>query len=1222
MKKLGLGLGILIVILIGAILVVPSFLNWNEYKDQIEQTASEYSGRDVRIKGDISLTLLPTSALSVKDVTVTNLDGGRAEYMLSLKSLDVKVSFPSVISSLFGGKIKVEKFILVDPVVALEILADGRVNWDMGGSPSDGSTPTTTSADISLDKFQIVNGQISFENMTTRQMELLRKINANVKVKSINGPFEVSGSAKYKELDAQMSFSLGKSRPGKKVPVNIVMTMLNEQVTAKLLGGVILSGKDSVFSGKLDVKAQDAGDIFTAIDRFKGRTPQSATKPVLKVGQDFAFDTVVEVTSEKVLVKDVNIRMGQSRGQGNAQVSLGETVNILAALSVNKLDMDPLLTAFAQQKNAQPLIGGNDSGNGTGQGSEQDLLSHLSGKLDLKLGALKYNGKLASQISLKLLVKDSIVEISTIQARMPGGSALTFKGQITQMPVADPKEDSAGKENQQAGQVMLTGDMSLNASNLRGLLNWLKVDVAQVPSGKLAQFSYKSSLKVTPDLMQLYGMNGKLDAMTFKGGVSYAFGGRPSYGISLDFRNLNLDSYLAKDTTKSKSKIDFSKSLAILDEFDASYKLALSNVTVGGVKIHSGQLEGLLLGGALSAKKIQVTDAAGINLTASGSGKNFSSKPEFSLNLSAEAKSLSTLQRLLKLEGDFDLRTLGPTKVKGRISSTFAKMEVNLKSTIGGNKLDVKGTIRSATLKKFPEIGSVDLEVDGKSTSLAALIDQLNLPMTKPRPGDDRPVRVRGRVKASSDLIDIDGALNIAAGEILIKGRSKGKGKMASLDLTLDLKGKETREFIRGLGIDFQPSAGKLGLIALKMKVIGTGDQYAFSNIVGDVGPVKLSGTGKLNMGRKIPYFDFNLKAGAIPLHDFLKAGDKKLSQKNRKKNKAIYGQWTKQAMDLSLLSAYEGRARISAASLQFNNYLFDKPTFETILKDGILSVNNFTGRLFGGDVLLSGRFGGVPNADMSLNVTLKKASLSQAAKSSAGVAPVTGFFDLSGKFTGRGKSQFDMISSLSGEGKIIASPGLISGIDIPALSSQLTEMDTNNDFLKLLGTTLSGGETPYKGGVSNITVKNGKVGFSPFDIELDGAKSKVKMAVDLLNWTIRSDGRLSLVDHPNAPPIGVSIRGDVSNPSIIYKTDRLKKYVGAKIASKMLQKLVGGEGGLEGLFGGQPKKNAPVPMAPATNETGQVAPKEKLKPVEEFGKRLLQKLFEKKSDPKSTSSP
>lgn len=1222
LKKFGLGLGSVIVILIGAVLIVPGFLNWNEYKDQIEKTASDFSGRNVVIKGDISLALLPTSALSVKDVTVTNLDGGRAEYFLSLKSLEIKVSFTSVISSLFGGKVRVEKFILIDPVVALEVLPDGRANWQLGGA-APGEQSQNASADISLDKFQIKGGQVSFEDMASGQRELLRKINANVKVKSINGPFNVEGSAKYRGLDAELSFSLGKIRPGKKVPVNMVMTMLDGRLKTNMTGGVILSGPDSSFAGKLAVTASDAGDLFNVVDRLKGQKPPS----VIRTGQDFAFDAVVVVAADSIAVKDLNMRMGQSRGQGAAEISFGQKtgdqetdsqINILAALSINKLDMDPLLTAFTEQQK-QPLTETVTADDGPdGQRAGPDLLSRLSGKLDLKLGALKYNGKVASQIAVGLLARDGVVDISTIQARMPGGSALAFTGQITP------------PENRKEGAPTLTGDISLNASNLRGLLSWLKADVEEIPSGQLVQFSYKSGIKVTPDLLQLYAIEGKLDALSFKGGVSYALEGRPSYGLSLDIRNFNLDSYVAQESRLPNQKTDLKKSLSLLDEFDASYNIALSNVTVRGMKIRSAQLDGLLLGGILDAKVIKLKDAAGINFTASAQGQNFSSKPELMVKLSADAKSLSLLQRMLKLDDQFDLGRLGQMKLDGTMTTTLEKMDVNLTSSFGASRFGVKGTMRSATLKQFPEIGSADLAIDGSSTSLAALIDQLDLPMTRPRAKDDRPVALKGRIKASSDFVDLNGRINIAAGEIIIKGRRRGTGKAASLDVALDLRGSETREFIRGLGIDFQPSVRKLGPIALKMKVTGSGDQYAFSNIVGDVGTVKLNGSGKLNMAEEKPYFDFNLKAGEIPLHNFLTGdlgGDSGRDfgrdfGKASKKNTPVHGQWTRTAMDLSVLSAYDGRARVSAASLRYNDYVFEKPTFEMLLKDGVVSINSFTGRLFGGDVAMSGRFGGVGKPKMAMTMTLKKASLAQATKSSAGIAPVTGFFDFSGEFTGAGISQHDMISSLSGNGNIVASPGLINGIDIPALSKKLSEMNSNGDFLNLLGATLSGGQTSYNGGVSTIVTKDGKVQFSPFDIELDGAQSNVKMAIDLVNWTIRSDGNLSLILHPTAPPIGVIITGGISNPDVVYKTERLKKYVGAKIAANMLQKLVGGGDGLQGIFGNQPKAEEAATVAPTEDKTNQPVPVEKPKPLEDFGQQLLQKLFKRKPEQKDEPNP
>lgn len=1232
MKKLGIGFGILIVVLVGVILIVPSFLNWNEYKTQFEQAATDFTGRDVEIKGDISLSLLPMAALSVKDITVFNMDGGKAEYLLSLKSLDIQVSFPSVLSSIFGGRVKIKKFILVDPIIAMEVLSDGRANWVLNANDP-GTEQQTATKDISLDNFQIVNGQISFEDMTSHQIGLLRKINANVQAKSINGPFIVDGSARYKGLGVDLNLNLGKHRQGKKMPVKLAITMLDRRISANVIGGVMLDEKSPSFAGKLEITASDAGDVLNATDRFKGlKNPAH-----LKTGQDFALETMINAKRDELSASELNIRIGQSRGQGNGHIAFGEEINLQAALSVNKLDMDPLLSAFGEYQNIRaneksPLPRAED-----GQIDTNNIVNRLSGNIDLKLGALKYNGKIASQIAVKLLAKEGMIGIPAIQARMPGGASLFFKGRIT--------PPDAQKESQ----VTLTGDMAVNASNLRGLLNWLKVDTADIPAGQLAQFSYKSGLKMTSDLLQLYEMDGTLDAVNYKGGISYAISGRPSYGINLDVKNLNLDSYMTSnnlpesgpktspktspktgpktgpENKKTDHAYDLKKIFARLSEFDANYEIALSNITAGGIKIRSGQLKGLLLGGALDAKTIKFQDVSGINIDASGTGANFGSKPAVTVNFSADAKSLAGLQRNINRDNFIDLRKLGKMKLSGAISSTLEKMDVDLKSSFGVKKLDVAGTIRSATLKKFPDIGSADLEIDMQSMSLAALVDQLDLSLNKPRAADDRPVRLRANIKASPDIIDIDGKMNVAAGEILISGRKKGKGKSETVDLTLDMKGAETKEFIRGLGVDFKPSARKLGAIALKVKVAGVGDQYIFSNIVGDVGPVKLSGSGKLNTAADKPVFDFNLKTGDIPLHDFL--------EKNTNRNKAgpVYGQWSRAAMDLSLFSEFEGQLNISAGSLIYNAYIFENAAFEANLKNGLLSVNNFTGRLFGGDVALSGTFGGVKKPKMALNIALKKASLPQATKSSAGITPVTGFFDMSGQFAGEGKSQYDMVSSLSGAGNIMASSGQINGVDIPALSNRISDMASSDmtserAFLNFLGKVLSGGKTSYKGGQSNFVAKDGKIKFSSFDIELDGAKSNVEMALDLMMWTIRSDGWLGLVAHPNAPPIDVSVTGDISKPHIIFKTDRLKKYVGAQIASNLLQQLIGHEGGLEGIFGDPSKKGGIPPsgsgpiqnpiQSPAQSSVKKTTGEPKV--AEEFGKRLLEKLFEKKSDEKN----
>ncbi|HRW28539.1 MAG TPA: AsmA family protein [Emcibacteraceae bacterium] len=191
MKKVGIGAGILLVILIGSALVVPSFIDWNKYKSQIETTASDLSDRKVVINGDLSLSILPSPSFSARDVSVSNVEGGQATNFISLKSVDVNVAF----FPLLRGEIQVKKFILIEPVIAIEIDSNGKGNWEFGNE-NDAPDEKGNTTDLSFEQFQIEDGQISYQDFSNGRQELVRSINASVSMDSLNGPFEISGSAR------------------------------------------------------------------------------------------------------------------------------------------------------------------------------------------------------------------------------------------------------------------------------------------------------------------------------------------------------------------------------------------------------------------------------------------------------------------------------------------------------------------------------------------------------------------------------------------------------------------------------------------------------------------------------------------------------------------------------------------------------------------------------------------------------------------------------------------------------------------------------------------------------------------------------------------------------------------------------------------------------------------------------------------------------------------
>ena len=196
MKKILIGLGVLLVLLVVAVLVGPSFFNWNSYKGEITAKAREATGRDLTIDGDISLSILWTPTLSVKKVRFANIAGGSAPDMATLESLDVRLAFAPL--DWIGGKFQVERIELVQPTIILERLADGRANWQFERSAAgatSGGGGGGGGPEIRLDDIRIANGTLIYRDGKSGSEQRIESLNAELGASSLLGPFRAGGSA-------------------------------------------------------------------------------------------------------------------------------------------------------------------------------------------------------------------------------------------------------------------------------------------------------------------------------------------------------------------------------------------------------------------------------------------------------------------------------------------------------------------------------------------------------------------------------------------------------------------------------------------------------------------------------------------------------------------------------------------------------------------------------------------------------------------------------------------------------------------------------------------------------------------------------------------------------------------------------------------------------------------------------------------------------------------
>lgn len=1201
MKKIGIGAGILVALLIGVALVAPGFIDWNQYKSQIEQQASELSGRNVAINGDLSLSILPSPSFSAENVSVSNIAGGQAKNFISLKSVDVNVAFFPLLRS----EVQVKKFILVEPIIAIEIAKNGSGNWEFG-APGEEADDSGTTADLSFEQFQIENGQVSYQNFSTGQQELLKMINASVTMDSLQGPFEVNGNAIYKNLPISAEVMLGLMREGRKVPLSITAGLMNNDVQIKFAGGVQFDENDPQADGKINVDAIDISKLLLISSLLD---QQNTSQNVQTYNQPLSLESNVTYGGDAINISGLEFEMGESRGNAKLVATLGDLTRFEGNLSVNSFDLDsflPALTESSENKKEDETVS---------NGSGLAFLENIEGTFNLKLGALRFNDKIASQLDVDLNATAGQLQLTKAKINMPGGSELSVTGTLFERGTKPE----------------FNGDIVLNSGNFRAFLDWLKVDSSTIPNGRLTRLSYTGGLRADPELLQFYEIDGSLDTFTFKGGLSYALQERPAFGLDFSVQNLNIDNYMEED---SQEPLNMKEMVSIFADFDANYKLSISDVTIQDVKVKQADFSGELFSGNLNNKVLKIQDYAGFNIDGTVVGNTLGSTPNFDISLTASAASLVPIQRAYRFTTSFDVNQVGAINTTAKIAGDFEKVNVDIKSTIGSTKADAKGEVRSATLKQFPEIGNFDLTVAASNPSLVNIIDQFDLPLEKMSAADDRPVTVNGTLKGSPELLDVDGTIAVAGGNIAVKGRNnQSADSQNTYDFAIDISGQNMREFVRGLGVDFKPSKQDLGAIKLTMAMSGTAEDINLSNITGNLGPTKLNGSGEIKgmsaekvEGQK-PNFNFNLVLDNVPLQDFMEAETEGTAKQD-------WGNWSKEPMELTALNDYEGRASITANSIRYDKYNFQNPKFEAILKDGVINISNFTGKLFGGDVAVAGSFSSTGDLDMDLSI--QNAAIVDATTSFAGIRPITGYFDMTQKITGKGTSQDALISSLNGTGAIKATQGTINGINIPELSQRLNGLSSQNGLLGLLSATLSGGQTPYEGGQSTITTKNGFIQLNPFDVKMAGAKSAVNMGINLAQWKMNLAGDMSLSEHPEAPPIGISIAGALNDPEIKYNTKQLEGFIGAKIASNLLQNMVQGNGGLGGIFGGnQPAAGANAPAntttqpeqqtQPAPNSQTAPAPntqpapaeetakqEEKPKSVEELGTRLLERLFQK----------
>ncbi len=1226
LRKVLIGVVAVVVVLIGAALIGPSFIDWNAYKDDFTAQVEQATGRSLFIDGDLSLQVLPSPALSAEGVRLANLPGGSVQDMVTVRKVAVSVELMPLLS----GQVTVRSVEVIEPVIVAERLKDGTPNWeftpapsavaggpmpsespaptDSGtretggsetGSPPSGSENSRSSLDITLSEVVITDGTVIYRDEAAGVEERLEEISVTLAADTLSGPFEAEGALKARGLPLTMTAGVGNLAGQGSVPVDLTLGL--EGMDTEATVNVLVTGLDGDPGLRGTVKFSSArpSAVAEAVAEAAGQEPTALPGPL---AQPVSLAGQLVATRESMELNDLSISVAGTDATGALSVLLSSAVpKVDLTLAMQRIDLDSWTQAALEGQGAirhASLNGGADDlfglGSLVGSARAQEPVQQpaaaepaaekptgfslprgLEVKADVAAEAATYNGSALRDLRFSGTLAGGEVTITQLSARLPGVSDVSVTGFVT---------DEGGVPN-------LDITLSANSNNLRAILDWLGVaGVGQVPAERLRTLAFEANVRGTPAEIQIPAIAMTLDTTNASGGATIRTGNRLGMGLRLQVDTLNVDAYLPP------------------------------KAGAGG-------------GGAASPSPSQ--DAGSSPETG---GSEASSSGGTSPGAGGDAL-FAGLDALNGFDASFDL-SVGSLTVNGLpingltargslVRGTLTLQSAGVDNAIADVKASASGKV--AGFGGVPEFDGLTVSASVPNPPRLARAFQTEAPPIAAKLGAvDASITLSGK----PDALTVDGVVQTAGATVTAKGPvNRALSGAPDVALALRVQHPNFAQLVRLASEGYSPKGGNLGAADIAAVVTGNAAKVALTEIDARVGESRIQGSASADLTGAKPMVAANLTSNALPIHAFLPAAQGASLERGSAVRKADLGvpdnagllwrtamrnggpaggrgdgawavvpvaaPWTSAPIDLSGLQAANADITLKSDALIYDTLRINNADMAASLRDGTLTLSKFTGETFGG--ALDVRAEVASRGNQAYAADIKLAGLQVASMMAGG----KGQGDLNFAFTAQGATSADIVRALNGGGNLA-----LSGVDVSGDGAGDSPL---GGLLALVGMLNQASSLGQAQGLADVTgtfnITNGVVTVDPIKMVSQFYNAAMAGKGDLVNWTVDAAGQAELAQSVISQLVGQAVKlpdripftlkGNLDDPVIKMAMGNAPSLGGSVLdqvapgATKELDKVApGARQLLEGVLGGGSSKESPQ-QEEAPQEQSQDQPQE-----------------------------
>ncbi len=352
-KKMLTIVGVIVAVLLLVILILPSLIDANRFKPEIQSKLGTALGRNVQI-GNIKLSIF-SGGVVVDDVAISDDPAFSHSQFLAAKELTVGVH---LIPLIFSKQLEVESITIKDPQVTLLRNNAGVWNYSsMGGSSkteAKSSAPASSPAALSIGKIEITNGKISVGNLGSRAKPLVyQDVNLTVTDLSSTSQFPFKLTAK----DPGNGALKVEGKAGPIDQADASLTPLNATIDVQHLDIATFGGLASPnagiaglvdFNGSLTSDGKQMSSKGT-VKTTKLKLSASGSPSTVPVNVD--YDTDYQLKSQSGVLKQGDIHVGK------ALARLTGTYNIAGETPTLQLKLNGQAMSVPDLEGVLPAVG-------------------------------------------------------------------------------------------------------------------------------------------------------------------------------------------------------------------------------------------------------------------------------------------------------------------------------------------------------------------------------------------------------------------------------------------------------------------------------------------------------------------------------------------------------------------------------------------------------------------------------------------------------------------------------------------------------------------------------------------------------------------------------------------------------------------------------------------------------------------------------------------------